>query len=309
MIRDTGGVSNADDYLLLVEFERAVGWRFLRPVCATTVLESPVEVTCTYTMENAWSQALGVGPFTGSSFEFVIADGQIQEVGHRFDFTVFGPYANAVFLEWMTAVYPNDIDVMWDSTVRLTPEAIALFKQHTIEFETVQPGVNFVKARDRSDGEAVRALVTDDAVIDDLAVSNADDYLLVAEFEPATGWRYMRPVCTATVLEPPVEVNCTYTMENAWSQALGVGPFTGSSFEFVIADGQIQQIRHSFDSSQFSPQVFDVFLEWLTDAYPNDVDVMWDSSSGNALLTPEALALFEQHTTEFVSSLSNTGSG
>jgi hypothetical protein len=34
-------------------------------------------VTCTYTAENAWSIALGVGPFTGSRFELSVADAQI----------------------------------------------------------------------------------------------------------------------------------------------------------------------------------------------------------------------------------------
>ena len=172
----------------------------------------------------------------------------------------------------------------------------------------MQTAVNFVEARDTWDGEAVRALVADDAVIDDLAVTNADDYLAVAEVEQATGWRYMRPDCTATVPEPPITVTCTYTMQNAWSQAIGVEPFTGSSFEFVIADGQIQQVTHDFDVSEFGPQVFDVFVAWLSDTYPDDVDVMLDSSSGNFSLTPEALALFEQHTTEFVSSRNNSGS-
>ena len=57
-------------------------------------------------------------------------------------------------------------------------------------------------------------------------------------------------------------------MQNAWSQAIGAGPFFGSSFEFVIADGQIQQVTHDFDFSEFSPQVFDVFVAWLTDDLP-----------------------------------------
>ena len=106
---------------------------------------------------------------------------------------------------------------------------------------------------------------------------------------------------------PSDQVKCTYTMQNAWSEAIGVGPFTGSSFRFEIADGRIQKVTHHFDFSEFDPYVFAVFEEWLTDAYPDDVDVMF-SSSGNFSLTPEAIALFEQHTTEFVSSLNNSGS-
>ena len=167
----------------------------------------------------------------------------------------------------------------------------------------------FVEARDAWDGEAVRALVADDAVIDDFDVSNPDDYLPLAENQQATGWRYLQPQCTTIVPAPPIQVSCTYTMQNAWSQALGVGPFTGSNFTFVIADGQIQQITHVFNFSQFSPQVYEVFLDWLTATHPNDEDVMFNSSSGNFNVTPESIALFEHHTIEFVASLNDTGSG
>ena len=125
----------------------------------------------------------------------------------------------------------------------------------------------FVEARDAWDGEAVRALVTDDAVIDDLAISTADDYLPGAEIEQATGWRYMQPECTTIVPGPPIQVSCTYTMQNAWSEALGVGPFTGSNFRFVIADGQIQQVTHRFDFSEFDPQVYAVFQR-VADRHP-----------------------------------------
>jgi hypothetical protein len=175
--------------------------------------------------------------------------------------------------------------------------------------EAIGLAQRFVDARDAWDGEAVRALVTDDAVIDDFAVSNADDYLPVAEIEQATGWRYMHPKCTAIAPGPPSQVSCTYTMQNAWSEALGVGPCTGSNFRFVIADGQIQQVIHTVDFSEFDPQVFAVFQDWLTATHPNDVDVMFDSSSGNFSLTPEAIALFEHHTTEFAASLDDAGSG
>lgn len=173
------------------------------------------------------------------------------------------------------------------------------------EQEAIGLAQRFVEARDAYDGEAVRALVTDDAVIDDFAVSNADDYLSVAEIERATGWRYMQPECTGNLPGPLNQVSCTYTMQNAWSQALGVGPFTGSNFRFVIADGQIEQVLHIFRFSTFDPQVYTVFQDWLIATHPNDVGVMYDSDSANFNLTPEAIALFEQHTTEFVSSVNN----
>jgi len=167
----------------------------------------------------------------------------------------------------------------------------------------------FVEARDAWDGETVRSLVADDAVIDDFAVATVDDYVANSEFDQAIGWRYMQPQCTATAVGPPVEVSCTYTMEDAWSRALGVGPYTGSSFEFVIADGEIQRVTHDFDFSQYSAQVFDVFGAWLDDAHPGAFDVIFSADRNGTNMrrtTPEAIALVEQYTTEFVASVSDS---
>jgi hypothetical protein len=168
----------------------------------------------------------------------------------------------------------------------------------------------FVQARDRWDGEAVRALVADDAaIVGENQVTTADEYLVNADFERVTEWHFMEPECTATDVDPPMRVTCSYVMENAWSQALGVGPFTGSTFEFVIADGQIQKITHYFDFDLFAPQVFEVWVAWLTDTHPDDVDVMYDFTGAVAEVhsTPEALALQEQYTNEFVESQTNSG--
>jgi len=87
-------------------------------------------------------------------------------------------------------------------------------------------------------------------------VSTPDEYLANDEFERVTGWRFRDPGCAALVVGETSEMTCTYAMENSWSQALDVGPFGGSSFEFVVADGQIQKIIYDFDTSEFSSQVW-----------------------------------------------------
>ena len=308
-------VTTADEYLVNADFERVTGWRFLQPECTATEVGPPVEVTCGYVMENAWSQALGVGPFPGSSFQFVIDDGQIQQVTHSFDFESFAPQVFEVWVAWLTDNHPDDVDVMYDFTgavpvVHSTPEALALQEQYTDEFAAVRTAVDFVDARDRWDGDAVRALVADDAeIVGENQVTTADEYLVNADFERVTGWRFLQPECTPTEVGSPVDVTCSYVMENAWSLALGEGPFTGSSFQFVIDDGQIQQVTHYFDFNLFAPKVFEVWVAWLTDTHPDDVDVMYDFTGAVPVVhsTPEALALQEQYTNEFVESHSDRG--
>jgi hypothetical protein len=308
-------VTAADDYLVNAEFERVTEWRFRDAECAATEVGPPIEVTCTYVMENAWSQALGVGPFTGSSFTVLIDDGQIQQVTHSFDVNLFSPQVFEVWVQWLNDTHSDDVDTMYDFTgpvpiAHSTPEALNLQEQYTDEFIAVRNAVSFIEARDRWDGEAVRAMVADDAeIVGENQVTTADDYLVNAEFERVTEWRFMEPECAAIEVGPPARVSCFYVMENAWSRALGVGPFTGSRFTFEIDDGQIQEVDHYFDYNLFGPQAFEVWVAWLIDNHPDDVDAMYDFDGGVAavLSTPEALAFQERYTDEFVESQTNSG--
>jgi hypothetical protein len=309
---DESFVTDVADYPARVQMERIRGWNFLQPQCTTTEVGPPAHVTCTYTMEDALTRALGVGPFTGSSFEFVIADERIEEVRHDFDFSQYSPQAFEVMWDWLDETHPGDTDVMWVTDAQgyaspiLTPEALALLAQRIPEFELVAPAMSFVEARDSWDGETVRSLVADDAVIDgDFTVAAADDYLVNADFERAFEWRFSQPKCTPTELGPPAEVTCTYVMQNALTRALDVGPLTGSRFEFVIEDGRIEEVRHTFDTSRYSVEAFEVFVGWLDETHPGDGDVIFDTALDGSMsrnTSPEALALLEQRIPEFVAS-------
>ena len=173
--------------------------------------------------------------------------------------------------------------------------------------EAIAIAQEYVEARDSWDGEGMGALAAADAVIDG-NVATAEEYLAEAEFERVTGRRHLDPECTATAVGPPVEVTCTYIMQNSWSEALGVGPFTGSSIEFVIADGQIQELTSDFVVTEFGRQVWSVYTAWLTETHPDDIDLVIDrvGTSDVPLITPEAVALWEQHTTEFAASQSES---
>jgi len=95
-------------------------------------------------------------------------------------------------------------------------------------------------------------------------------------------------------------------VENAWSHALGVGPFAGSSIYFTIADGQITELSNTFNTARFSPQVWEPFVGWVSDIHPADIDVMFSAErdlTSDPNLTPESIALWEQYTDEFVESL------
>ena len=77
----------------------------------------------------------------------------------------------------------------------------------------------------------------------------------------------------------------------------------------MIDDGQIQQVTHYFGFNLFAPQVFDVWVAWLTDTHPEDVDAMYDFTGAAPFVhsTAEALALQDQYTNEFVELQANSG--
>jgi hypothetical protein len=168
-------------------------------------------------------------------------------------------------------------------------------------------------ARSEADGEALRSLVADDAVIDgEPSVAGVDDYVVNAKFERIMRWHFVQPrpdlYCAVSVVGSPAKVTCTYVMFNALTGALDLGLLIGN-FEFQVADGQIRHVTHNFDRSRYSAQVLEPFKAWLDDTHPGDSAVMFDSAVdefADRSLTPEALALWEQRLPEFVESRSDS---
>ncbi len=158
---------------------------------------------------------------------------------------------------------------------------------------------SFVEARDTWDAERAIALFAPDAVINDLAGTPGGYRDLLAWYE-AVGWRVMVDECVVTLTGSTAEVTCTYTHENAWTRALSVGPFSGSSYRFTIANGQIQELDHTFDASRFSTQAWDVFYRWVRDNHPEDIDQMYEVAGSVPRITPASNALWELYTNEFV---------
>lgn len=164
----------------------------------------------------------------------------------------------------------------------------------------VETAQAFFEARAARDGEAVRALVADDAVIDEIAQS-PDDYIALAEFDQATGRHERVDACNEVSPGPPSEVICTYTFESAWSQALGVGPFSGSSTRMLIQEERIVELTQDFVTEEFEPQVWTVFRSWMRGNHSGDYGTIIDSGSFDIpRITPEAITLWEQYTAEFV---------
>ncbi len=107
--------------------------------------------------------------------------------------------------------------------------------------------------------------------------------------------------------EPPGHAAiCPYSAENEWSNALGVGPFAGSYFRFQVEDGEIREVVNFFAYSLYSWEAFESFLAWVETNHPQAYEGM-RSASGEAILTPESISLWERYTDEFVAYVESGG--
>jgi hypothetical protein len=171
------------------------------------------------------------------------------------------------------------------------------------EDTAIRTALAFLEARNAWDGRAMRALVADDADVDDFAVEAPDDYLAMAVLERTLQWQYLDPECSARLDGAVAHVRCTYLMQNRLSQATGTGPYSGSRMDFAISDALIQMVTNTFDHSLYGDEVLVPYTEWLNAQHPGDVNVMFftnESGEVNRSLSAQSLALWAEHVPEYV---------
>jgi hypothetical protein len=165
----------------------------------------------------------------------------------------------------------------------------------------------FVEALDSWDGAAAGALLADGPLVDFIATT-PDELAALADWYRATGFRMDISVCQEPA-GPPRTVICNYAFENAWSDALGVGPYSlRNNFKFTIEDGHVTELTSTFDTTEYSSEVWDVFYEWMLNNNSDGIAIMYDRTGPDQMpiMTPEAIELWEQYTIEFVESLAES---
>jgi hypothetical protein len=148
----------------------------------------------------------------------------------------------------------------------------------------------------------MRALLAEDALIDDFAMETPGDYLAMADLERTMQWQYMEPECNATLRAGAAQVTCSYSVQNALSQSLGTGPYGGSRIDFTISDSLIRRIRNTFDHTLYGTEVLVPFTEWLDANHPGDSQVMFvvdEADEVNRSLSPESIALWAERVPEY----------
>jgi hypothetical protein len=97
-------------------------------------------------------------------------------------------------------------------------------------------------------------------------------------------------------------VSCPFDFHLFRSDEIGRGPFSGSSFELIVREGEIARASLELEiESGFSSEMWEPFRDWVKEAHPLDVENLYtNSSQSEELITEASIPLWEQRTQEWV---------
>jgi hypothetical protein len=146
------------------------------------------------------------------------------------------------------------------------------------------------------------------SAIEELAASDADVPIEPSElsgrwaYERATGWVFPPAGCEERSTGPDgTLVACRYMVDGAWMQALGLEPEVGIDL-VLVEDGRIQSVTEESGGGDNVGEAWSAFRSWVVANHNDDMSTMYESN-GLPRYTPEAVALWEQYTDEFVAEM------
>lgn len=159
-----------------------------------------------------------------------------------------------------------------------------------------QLGLDFLTARANYDGAAMRALLTDDAVIlDEYGVIVRDDYLERAEFERLTNVEISDVACRSMTTE---RVSCLFSFRNDIGGHLRHKPYD-IEYILTVRDGRIEVAQSAWAGNPFEDDLV-FFLDWLEQTHPGDLAAVVDESAeGLMSFTAESAAILATRSPEF----------
>lgn len=95
---------------------------------------------------------------------------------------------------------------------------------------------------------------------------------------------------------------CPYVFEGLGSQELGLGPYGGSTYLITVEDGLVVATsdRFAYGTNGYSRQIWEPFTAWVTETYPQDVDVMYTDGGATQATTDESNRLWHQHLIQYI---------
>jgi hypothetical protein len=165
----------------------------------------------------------------------------------------------------------------------------------------------FMAAMNEHDPVAVRSLLADDeamvgevAGVEGVTGAGIEQQL---EQEEVLGWTYHVEGCLdlANPNNTASEVRCNYAFSNHLTRAIGAGPYEGSFYELLIADGKIRFVNNEEYDDAFHEEAISAFGGWLEANHPEANDIYYE------YFDEENLAKWEKYLPEFVAAMEETG--
>lgn len=165
-------------------------------------------------------------------------------------------------------------------------------------------GLQFMEARANHDAELLVAIMAPDASFGGSELAQrVDDYALLTRYEQIVDWQFLDVSCNAGSAD---RVVCSYTLQDAFNEHAGQGPYPGSSFLLELDGNQIIRANHNVDApDEFFAATEVGFFAWVRDNHPDDLDVMVDDrflGIAPVSLTVESIDLWDEHVNSFLDS-------
>jgi hypothetical protein len=179
------------------------------------------------------------------------------------------------------------------------------------EANAEQIATSFVDAYGAFDAEEAITYLADDAAIVELigsvgahtgVLGTRDELPLLLSYLEAAGYGQTHDSCEAqSTSSSGTLVHCTFDFHLFGSDRLGLGPYSGSSFDLTVLDGAIVRAHKSFGTEEFSGEMWEPFAAWVSEAYPEDVTEMYEDETQQGIrLSDESVRLWRRHVREYV---------
>ncbi len=307
---DVLGIADGlDGFRLHLAWLESVGYRQIVQSCEESSGSAGTSVSCAFDFHLLGSDAIGLGSYRGSSFDFSLHDGKIDRASVTWETAEFSPQLWEPFATWVSIHYPDDAAVMYtDSThsvERLTTASIELWAERSHEYTeikldgAVRIADRFMAARKAHDIETAMALVIDDNIASRLLFNNGwstsmpwmtlnrEEVALALEAEQIYGVVYDSVECAPTpnavgvgvgVSTPGAPITCSFVMDSVLRE-ISHRPPRATSFQVFVRGGQISGVSFptlniSWNPGGIYPAEFRGFVKWLGQRHP-DAGVGW----------------------------------
>lgn len=176
--------------------------------------------------------------------------------------------------------------------------------------DAVPTALGFLEAYAAFDGDRAIGFLAHDAQISLLIRSIGADGVrgttreLRSYLELLEAWRYEHEVTSCDAVgtsDAGTDVRCRFDYDFLGSDRLGLGPYTGSSFDLTVRDGEIVRVSKVWAFDRFAREMWLPFAEWISREHPRDATKMYtDHTHRGVRLDAASIRRWARHTEGYV---------